>query len=214
MKKKRFLIAYGPTRERLDPVRFISNDSTGTMGRYLVEAARSKRQSVVSVHCPEEAESALDLQKKLTALLPKSDVLVMVAAVCDARPANVSTTKIGKKALKTIRLVENPDILAGLAKRKKKNQVFVGFGIESGDLLERGFKKLQKKGLDMIVLQKVSAKERPFGDKKIDAFVLNGQREVWKLPAVGKRRLARLVIGAAMELSLQKSGFAHSDSFC
>ena len=197
--KKRFLIVYGPTRERLDPVRFLTNDSTGTMGRFLVEAAKEKKQRVVSVECPKDAESALDLEKKLKPLALRCDVLIMAAAVCDARPAKVSAKKIGKESLQSIRLVKNPDILVALSKKKKKNQVFVGFGIESEDLLKSGFEKLKKKGLDLIVLQKVSAKDRPFGDKKIDAFVLVKSGRVLEFPAVDKRRLAGVVVGAALD---------------
>ena len=208
MKKIRFLIAYGPTRERLDPVRFLSNDSTGTMGRSLVEAAKTRKQAVVSVSCPDQAESALDLHKKLKSLLPKCDVLVMAAAVCDARPAKMSKKKISKESLKNIRLVKNPDILMDLAKRKRKNQVFIGFGIESEDLLRRGFEKLKKKGLDLIVLQKVSQEVRPFGDKKIEAFVLDGHRQALRFASIDKRQLAQAVIGAALDL------FAHECSFC
>ena len=201
MKKLKFLIAYGPTRERLDPVRFLTNESTGTMGKCLIEAAKAQKQSVVSVECPKDAESALDLQKKLMAFLPQCDVLVMVAAVCDARPAKVSGQKIKKDGLRSIRLVENPDILVGLSKKKKKNQIFVGFGIESEDLLRRGFVKLMKKNLDMIVLQKVSNKTSPFGDKKIDAFILDRETKVKRLPQIDKRKLAQILVGKVMELA-------------
>ena len=177
------------------------------MGRFLVDAAKKRRQAVLSVSCPDQAESARDLHQKLKVLLPKCDVLVMAAAVCDARPKTVSKTKIGKDSLQTIRLVKNPDILADLSKRKKKGQLFIGFGIESEALLKRGFLKLKKKGLDLIVLQKVSDKDRPFGDKKIDAFILNRQHKVIKLPAVDKRKLAGVLVGAALDLFARKGAF-------
>jgi phosphopantothenoylcysteine decarboxylase/phosphopantothenate--cysteine ligase len=185
----------------LDPVRFLTNDSTGVMGDALVREAKAKGHRVTSVHCPWDVESARELEKKLKALLPSCDVLIMAAAVCDARPATVSKKKIGKDGLKVIRLVKNPDILARLSRHKKKDQFFVGFGIESEDILKRGFMKLQKKGLDIIVLQKVSDKDRPFGDKKIDAFILDRQAKVDRLPCISKKRLAGIIVSKILKLT-------------
>ena len=119
-KKLRFLIASGPTQEPLDPVRFISNYSTGIMGKYLVESAKKRGHSVEWVKCPDKAKTALDLQKKLSSLLHRNDVLIMAAAVADVRPASPSSSKIKKENLKSVSFVKNPDILAGLSKKKEK----------------------------------------------------------------------------------------------
>ena len=120
----RFLIAFGPTQEPLDPVRFLSNRSTGTIGRYLVSAARKKGHRVEAVECPKDVQTARDLEKKLKKSLPKNDVLIMAAAVCDVRPRLVSAMKLKKDKLLTVHMVRNPDILAGLARQKKKNQIW------------------------------------------------------------------------------------------
>src|SRR3989338_3246555 len=99
MKKVRFLIASGPTREPLDPVRYLSNYSTGTMGRFLAAEAKKRHHAVDWVECPRDAETAIELQTQLQKRLPKSDVLIMVAAVCDVRPHRVSGIKIKKETL-------------------------------------------------------------------------------------------------------------------
>jgi len=186
----RFLVAYGPTREPLDPVRFLSNYSTGVMGKSVVLAAKKRGHRVESVECPSGAQTALELEKVLRRLTPKSDVLVMAAAVADVRAAGFSAVKIKKEKLRSIRLVKNPDVLAGLARRKKKGQVFIGFGLESADLLKNGRGKLRKKGLELIVLQKVSSKNKPFGDKTVDATLLDAKGAVKRHVAITKQRLA------------------------
>lgn len=172
MRKIRFLIVYGPTEEPLDPVRYLTNRSTGTMGRALVAAAKKKRHAVDFVECPTDARTARDLLGVLKTRVKKADVLIMAAAVCDKRPATYSGQKIKKGKLGTIRLVENPDILATLAKAKNKKQIFVGFGLESKKILEYGFAKLHKKGLELIVLQGVTKNSDPFGDKKVETIFL------------------------------------------
>ena len=193
----RFLIASGPTQEPLDPVRFLSNYSTGVMGKYLAHAARQRKHHVTWVECPRDAQTAADLQRKLKTLLPKNDVLIMAAAVCDARPARVSATKIKKEALSAIRLVKNPDILASLAKKKRKDQVFIGFGLESEKILANGLKKLKRKSLELIVLQKVTKNRTPFGDKSIEAFILKKNGDVRRFGAISKPKLAELLVREA-----------------
>jgi len=200
----RFLIASGPTQEPLDPVRFLSNYSTGTMGKYLTQAARRRKHRVTWVECPRDAQTALDLQRKLTRLLPKNDVLVMAAAVCDARPARVSPTKIKKGALSAIRLVKNPDILAGLAKKKRKDQLFIGFGLESEKILANGHKKLRSKGLELIVLQKVTRTQTPFGEKPIEAFILKKNGGVKRFHSISKKKLADFLVREAERVARAK----------
>lgn len=202
--KLRFLITSGPTREPLDPVRYISNYSTGTMGKCLALAAKDKGHAVTSIDCPAKAETAVDLQKELKRLMPKNDVLIMAAAVCDVRPHLVSGTKIKKDALSNIRLTKNPDILMGLSRMKRKNQIFVGFGLESENILKNGLKKLKQKNLDLIVLQKVTNKINPFGDKLIDVFLLGGAEGIRQFRAIQKQRLARVIVETAEELIRQK----------
>ena len=200
MKKLRFLIASGPTREPLDPVRFLSNYSTGKMGEYLVEAAKNKGHEVTWIECPKKAETALELERELKELLPKSDVLIMAAAVCDVRPLKVSGKKIKKDRLSMIPLTKNPDILAGLSRKKRRDQVFIGFALESENVFENANKKLKGKSLDLIVLQKVTKTINPFGDKLIEAFFLGEDKGIKRFSAIKKQKVARLVVQAAEEL--------------
>ncbi len=190
----KILIASGPTREKLDPVRFLSNYSTGAMGKALVTAAKKRRHRVTWIACPEKAESARELEKILRDELPRHDALIMAAAVCDVRPEKFFPSKIKKDVLSSISLVKNPDILASLAKKKKKGQVFIGFALESGDLLKNGAEKLKKKKLEAILLQKVTPKDSPFGDKKINAVLLRKNGTQIRIQNQPKPRIAELLV--------------------
>ncbi len=195
------LVASGPTLEPLDPVRFLSNRSTGTMGKYLAQAARVRGHKVSWVQCPRDAETARDLLNVLKRILPKYDVFFMSAAVCDVRPRNFSAGKIKKDRLRAISFVKNPDVIAALSRKKKKSQVFVGFGIESKNVLVSGRGKLKSKGLDAIVMQKVTDRVSPFGDKKIDAYWLTRDGRVRKFLNAGKKRLSRIFVREAERLA-------------
>ena len=203
-KKIRFLIASGPTREPLDPVRYLSNYSTGTMGRYLAGEAKKAGHKVTWVECPGNTETAAQLEAGLKKLLPKSDVLIMAAAVCDVRPLKFSGKKIKKDQLSSIRLTKNPDILASLSKTKRKDQIFIGFALESENIFKNALKKLEEKKLDLIVLQKVTAKKTPFGDKPIDAFFLDRDEAIMRYRAIKKQKLAGLIVDAAEQLFQDK----------
>lgn len=204
-KRLRFLVASGPTREPLDPVRFLSNYSTGVMGKNVVAAAKKRGHRVEWVECPRRAGTAVELQRLLGRLTPKSDVLVMAAAVADVRPAGFSGAKIKKDRLRTIRLAKNPDILAGLAKKKKKGQVFIGFGLESGSLLKNGRDKMRKKGLELIVLQKVSRRRRPFGDRPVDATLMDTRGGIKRHASITKQSLAGILVRRAEAIYTAKA---------
>lgn len=197
--KLRFLIASGPTREPLDPVRFISNYSTGVMGTHLAGIARRRGHKVTWVRSPEDAETARELLAKLKALLPKHDVLVMATAVCDVRPRAVSASKIKKDRLATLRFVKNPDILATLARFKKKRQIFVGFGLESADVLANGLRKMEQKNLEVIFLQRVKNSKTPFGNTPVEAFLVAKGKRYRYFPTLTKARAADLIVREAEE---------------
>lgn len=199
--KLRFLIVSGPTREPVDPVRYLSNYSTGTMGRFLAESAAKRGHAVERIRCPEDAETARDLEKILRARAPRADVLFMAAAVCDVRPAVFSRRKIKKDRLSSLRLKKNPDVLAGLGRKKKKSQVFVGFALESEDIFENGLRKLKKKNLDLLLLQKISVKKKPFGDVTLEAFLLDKSGVKKRFPAVAKKKLAGILVREAEKLA-------------
>ena len=199
----RILIASGPTQEPIDPVRYLSNYSTGTMGRRLYEAA-SRKHKVTWVQCPQDAQTARELLARLKRLLPTHEVLIMAAAVCDVRPVKINSTKIKKEALKAIRLVKNPDILAELSKIKKKSQVFIGFGLESSQLLKNGFRKLQQKNLELILLQRVTKNSTPFGEKSIEAVALDRKKSVRQFHKTPKATIARFLIQKSEEFAAGK----------
>ena len=177
------------------------------MGRYLVKAARIKGHRVTWVECPAHARTAIELQKKMVSLLPKNDVVIMAAAVCDVRPKHFSGNKIKKETLRSIPLVKNPDILASLKKRKKRQQVFIGFGLESSRIFENGFAKVVSKGLDLIVLQKVTKNSNPFGEKPVHAYLLDRGKKYKRFGPISKNRLSKILVGEAERLYRAKLGF-------
>jgi phosphopantothenoylcysteine decarboxylase/phosphopantothenate--cysteine ligase len=162
----RVLVTAGPTRERVDPVRFLSNDSSGRMGFALAEAAARAGHRVTLVAGPVElptpsgvrridVESALEMLAACRKAFRGADLLVMAAAVADWRPARVLTgkwrAKDGGARRTSLALVRNPDILATLAARKGR-RVVCGFALETGAGERRARAKLARKGLDCIVL--------------------------------------------------------------
>ncbi len=197
MKRLRFLVVSGPTREPLDPVRYLSNYSTGVMGDRVAQAAQKRGHEVTRVRCPEDAETARELLAKLKKLVPRCDVFVMAAAVCDVRPVTVRSEKTKKTALKRIRLVRNPDVLATLGRTKKKAQVFFGFALESKDLLRNGFRKLDSKKLEAILVQRVSSKISPFGEARLEAMLLTSDRRYRHFDSINKQQAAELVVREA-----------------
>lgn len=160
----RILVTAGPTREWLDPVRFLSNPSTGTMG-YLVAGeclARGDEVFLVSgptaLAPPEGAvfrpvETAREMAAEVAALFPRVDCLFMTAAVSDWRP-RFSRCKIKKRGAgrRALALYPNPDILAACGRRKKKGQVLFGFALETTGLVESALAKIRAKNLDWILV--------------------------------------------------------------
>lgn len=175
------------------------------MGKCLNEAAKKRGHRVTWVQCPQDAQTARDLEVKLRGLLPKQDAFLMAAAVADARPAGFSQHKIKKNDLKSIRLVRNPDVLAALSKKKKKGQVFIGFALETRDMFNNALKKLKEKNLEAIVLQQVTEKNTPFGDKKIGAFVLENRGNFASFKSISKQKLAHFLIRKTERFLLSKS---------
>ncbi|MGO4300351.1 bifunctional phosphopantothenoylcysteine decarboxylase/phosphopantothenate synthase [Leifsonia sp. RAF41] len=170
---KRVVVTAGGTREPLDPVRFLGNRSSGRQGVAIASAAQARGADVVlvaahlEVEPPEgveviEVQTALELQEAVEEAARAADIVVMTAAVADYRPAETRDAKIKKSEqgdTLTLELVANPDILAGLAARKRDGQVVVGFAAETEPdpqaLIELGRAKLQKKGSDFLVLNQV-----------------------------------------------------------
>lgn len=192
------LITAGPTVEDIDPVRFVSNRSTGTMGYRMAEAARARGAEVVLVSGPTNlpaprnvelvaVRSAEQMARAVDEHYARATVVVAAAAVADYRPAAVATAKIKKgEGSLALELVRTRDILGDLGK-KKGNRVLVGFAAETEDLVSRARAKLEAKGLDLIVANEVAA---GFGGDTNQAVLVRSQGEPTELPRTSKRELA------------------------
>jgi phosphopantothenoylcysteine decarboxylase / phosphopantothenate---cysteine ligase len=168
-----FLITAGPTREFIDPVRFISNRSSGKMGFALAEAAVKAGHSVVLISGPVALEnpqgakvinvvSAEEMHKAVRAQIDSADVLIMCAAVSDYRPVSVHLKKMKKKPENlTLQLVPTTDILREIG-NNKKDKFVIGFAAESDNLIENAKKKMSEKNLDMIVANPITESDAGF----------------------------------------------------
>ena len=200
---KQVIVSAGGTRERIDPVRYISNDSSGKMGYAMAQAADwlgatvtlvSTTQSLlppegVQVH---EVASAQELAQAMTAHYDQMDYVVMAAAVSDYGVKHPHDQKIKKVAGQTdwqLDLVQNPDILAQLGQTKRQ-QVLIGFAAETQNLLEHARAKLSKKGADWLIANDVSNPAIGFNSDKNQAYVLGAQGQEVLLPQQSKTSLA------------------------
>jgi len=205
-------VTAGGTRERLDPVRFLSNDSSGKMGVALAEAARDRGAEVtlvygsVSVPLPagvrlEAIESAQDLYELMLRLAPEQDVIIQAAAVADYRPARRESLKIRKKdgASLTLELTENPDVAKAVGERKKPGQILVGFAAETHEVTAHAAEKLEKKNLDLIVANDVTKEGAGFNtDTNIAALIT--RKGIVERPLQSKRELAEDILDAILEI--------------
>ena len=171
---KKILITAGPTHEKIDPVRFIGNYSSGKMGFALAEECARRGAEVTLIAGPVncqlsienrqivnriDVESCDEMYKAATEVFPQMDAAILCAAVADFRPEQQATKKIKREGDDLIiRLKPNPDIAAALGKMKKENQLLVGFALETNDEEANAHKKLEKKNLDFIVLNSLQNK--------------------------------------------------------
>lgn len=203
----KIVITAGPTREPIDPVRFVSNYSTGVLGYTIAEEAKKRGHKVILISGPTclkypagvkmfEIETAFQMQRVLWSEFKTADCLIMNAAVCDYRPFKFSTKKLkkGKKAL-NIKLVENPDILKNLASASmKEKKLVVGFSLETEDVEKNAVLKLNKKKLDLIVASKVNSRHIPFGYSKISPYIIDKYGRCEKISNITKQELARKLL--------------------
>ena len=166
LKGVKVLVTAGGTREPIDPVRFIGNRSSGKQGMAIANAAKNRGAQVqlIAANCDVASltgidvihvETTLEMQSALQAHFDSCDILIMSAAVADARPMRISEQKIKKATLNSIELQQNPDLLAELSPRKGK-RVMVGFAAETKEHLQEARRKLESKGLDVIYVNDVS----------------------------------------------------------
>jgi len=205
-KPLKILITAGPTIEPLDPVRFLSNRSSGKMGYALAEAARDAGHAVVllsgptALKPPKECElirikTARDLLFHTKREFLLCDILFMVAAVADYRPLRVNIQKIKKNSdIINLKLVKNPDILKKISLLKSEHQTVVGFAAETTRLLGHAQKKLAEKKLDWIVLNDVSRADIGFEADQNEVYLIDSQKNMVHFKKQGKSRLAKMLM--------------------
>ena len=211
---KKVVVSAGGTREPLDPVRIITNRSTGKMGHALAEAARDMGASVtlvtasVTLESPAAMETvrvhtALEMQRAVEEVCGWADALIMAAAVSDYRAAASSPQKLKKTGQPmSVALAPNPDILAGI----EGPAIRVGFAAESQDLLENAWAKLLAKRLDMIVANDITEEDSGFGVDTNRAVILTADGGTQRLPLTSKQELAHRVLELVASMLEAKCG--------
>jgi phosphopantothenoylcysteine decarboxylase/phosphopantothenate--cysteine ligase len=208
----RVLVSAGPTQEPIDPVRFISNRSSGKMGYAVAEAAQARGAQVVLVTGPTAlptprgievvaVATAEEMLQVLSMRLAWSTTVIMAAAVADFRPTHPASQKIKKQGQRaeTLNLERTTDILASLS-AQRTTQLLVGFAAETSDLITHAQAKLTAKGLDLIVANDVTREGAGFGSDQNAATLIDRQGIMTELPLMPKRALADAILSRAYEL--------------
>ena len=208
------LVTAGPTREKIDPVRYLTNRSSGRMGYAIAEAAARRGARVLLVSGPTSidpprsaelmrVETAADMHAAVLSLLPQSTIIIKTAAVADFRPKAASDQKIKRKGTTTLELEPTPDILTELVRHKQsragKSQIIVGFAAETENVLENARKKLAAKSLDAIVANDVSREGVGF-DSDRNAVTIITNDEVIEVPEASKWEVAQRVLDQVVKL--------------
>jgi len=206
------LVTAGPTREYLDPVRYISNASSGKMGLAVARAAIGRGHRVTLVTGPVQRKpvatvtliqvmTTAEMARACLDAFDRADAVIMTASVCDYRPARLARYKLKKSSnALTITLVPTVDILARLGRRKRPNQVLIGFALEDRAGRSNAMKKLKSKKLDAIVLNSPAS----IAAETADFIILHADGESEQLPACSKRRLATRLVKLAEELKARR----------
>lgn len=209
-------VTAGPTREAMDPVRFLSNHSTGKMGYAIAQCARRRGAQVnlisgpVALEAPEGVQmipvtSACDMREAVLSVLPQSDFVIKAAAVGDYRPSEYRDNKIKKKSDDMhISLTRNPDILAEIGTLRRPDQVICGFSMETQDLLENSTKKLNAKNCDVIVANNLKTRGAGFaGDTNVVTLLYRDGR-VEPLELMEKTEVADVLLDRLAALRTAK----------
>ncbi len=202
---KRVVITSGGTREPIDPVRFIGNRSSGKMGRALAMEALLRKAQVTVISGPSETplpygvqahqvETASEMAEWVQRIATEADVFISAAAVADYRAEQVSPDKIKRAgAPLTLRLVENPDILAQIGTHKLPGQIIVGYAAETSELIGNAKAKLSAKQADFILANQVNAPDSGFGTETLRSCILDAQGGVQELGLLDKADVARVL---------------------
>ena len=200
------LITAGPTRERIDAVRFISNRSTGKMGYALAEAIADVGHEVTLISgptalaSPEKAkliqvESAAEMAEAVHFYASEANAIIMTAAVADYRPVEVNAGKMKKTdGQMTLRLERTEDILASLGESRRPGQILVGFAAETDNIEAYAKDKLQRKKLDFIIANDVSKSDRGFGTDSNAVTVFGADGSCHVLPLASKKIIAQKLL--------------------
>ncbi len=205
---RRVVITAGPTVEAIDPVRYLSNHSSGKMGFALAGACAEAGAQVelisgpVHLNAPDRVTlhhvtSATEMCEQALALSAGADVFIGAAAVADYRPQSTSAEKIKKAdgAPLVLTLIENPDIIARVAQSASRPSMVVGFAAETASLMEHAREKRQRKGLDMVIANDVSDPDTTFGSEQ-NAVRLITETQEYSLPLASKRVIAEQIVAA------------------
>ncbi len=212
MEGLRVMVTAGPSREALDPVRYISNRSSGKMGYAIAQAAQKRGAEVtllsgpVAIEAPQGVKlvpftTTQELLDRASELAQEQDLLIQAAAPADYRAKEIAPQKIKKQGGEpmTFTLVENPDVAATLGKAKRSGQVFVGFAAETNDVLAHARDKLARKNLDMIVANDVTRPGAGFDvDTNIVTLITKDRQEA--LPMMSKAEVAQRILDRALAL--------------
>ena len=212
MEGLRVMVTAGPSREALDPVRYISNRSSGKMGYAIAQAAQKRGAEVtllsgpVAIEAPQGVKlvpftTTQELLDRASELAQEQDLLIQAAAPADYRAKEIALQKIKKQGGEpmTFTLVENPDVAATLGKAKRSGQVFVGFAAETNDVLAHARDKLARKNLDMIVANDVTRPGAGFDvDTNIVTLITKDGQEA--LPMMSKAEVAQRILDRALAL--------------
>ncbi len=213
-------ISAGGTREAIDPVRYLSNRSSGKQGYALAEAAIARGADVTLVTAARlqlspiaraattviNVDSAQQMGDAISAAAEQADVVIMAAAVADFRPVGSSATKLTKDlGIPTLLLEETTDILASLVQRRRTGQVIVGFAAETHDIASRAAAKLARKGCDLLVVNDVSQPEVGFDHETNAVTIMGKDGEVDQVPLSAKSTVAHAVLDRVARLLSQRS---------
>jgi len=218
LRGERILVTGGPTQEPIDPVRFITNRSSGKMGFALAKTARRRGADVVLITGPVSlpmprrdieivsVRTAEEMRKAVLDRLERCSVIIKAAAVSDYRPRVAAEKKLKKgDVYLSLELERTVDILGEIGK-KKENRVLVGFAAETDDLVENARKKLLGKNLDFIVVNDVTRSDAGFGVDTNQVKILSSSGEVKELPLISKEEVAGMILDEVRNILKQKNG--------
>jgi len=212
---RKILVTAGPTREPLDPIRVLSNRSSGKMGYELARVAARRGARVTLVSGPTQLaappgidlvriETAEELKKKTEELYPQTNVLIMAAAVADFRPRRFHSQKQKKTEMKSadnlLELSSTPDILKEISKHPRRGRVLIGFAAESENTIPNAKAKLQAKNLDLIVANDVSRPESGFEVSTNQVCLISADEKIEELPLLSKEEVAEKILDRVVKI--------------